>query len=104
MLYLKTFYIYKSFNVNKFIYPKFDKKIKSLVDKIYLKKLKNIKNKKDLERIEINNIWIGDIFYDSFLKKFNLTTIDINSNSFKIYFKEFLYIFYFWQNYFKKIK
>lgn len=104
LLYLKTFYIYKSFNVNKFIYPKFDKKIKSLVDKIYLKKLKNIKNKKDLERIEINNIWIGDIFYDSFLKKFNLTTIDINSNSFKIYFKEFLYIFYFWQNYFKKNK
>ena len=34
LLYLKTFYIYKSFNVNKFIYPKFDKKIKSLVDKI----------------------------------------------------------------------
>lgn len=102
--YLKTFYIYKSFNVNKFIYPKFDKKIKILVNKIYIKKLKNIKSKKDIEKIEVDNIWIGDIFYDSFLKKFNLTTIDINSKIFKIYFKEFLYIFYFWQNYFKQNK
>lgn len=101
---LKTFYVYSSFNVNKFITIKFSNNIKNLVRKNFKKVFSKIKKKSDLEKIEINKVWIGDLIYDSFLKKYNVATIDIESNNFKIFFKEFLHIFFFWYNYIKNNK
>ena len=101
---LKTFYIYYSFNVLKFLRVRFSKEIKYLAKKSLNKKIKNIKTKKDIERIIVEDIWIGDIFYDSYLKKFNCTTIEINSNNFVEYFHEFLCVFYYWHNFIKNNK
>ena len=63
---------------------------------------KNIKSKSDLENYKINNILIGDLIYDSFLKKYLVPTLDIDSENFKNFFFDSLKLFFFWEDYFKK--
>ncbi len=99
---LKTFYIYRSFNVKKFIRPKFSRKVYQLAQKEFIKNIVLLKKKSNIEKLVVNNIWIGDIFYDSYLKKFDKITIDINSENLGNYFKEFLCIFFFWYEYIKE--
>ena len=65
---------------------------------------KTKKNLIDLESLRIENIWIGDLIYDSYLKKYATHTIKLNSKTFKSFFFECLCNFYFWYEYFKKQK
>ena len=102
LLNLKTFSVYKSFGVDNFIKINYFNLIKRKAEKKFIKVIKNIKSKKDIENLVIEKIWIGDLFYDSYLKKFSCPSIDINSKNFKNYLKEFLCLFFFWQEYFKK--
>ena len=99
---LKTFKIYKSFNVDGFLN----------VDSVFKKKeidlnystdiFNSINSLKELEKLKVNDILIGDIMYDTYLKKHNLPTIDIKSQKFNIFFHEFLDNYFFWINFFKK--
>ena len=65
----------------KFIWPEFDNK--NEVERLYNRCLKRIKTKRDFENLKINNIWVGDIIYDSYLKYFHRPTIDLKDMSFK---------------------
>ena len=99
---IKNFGVYSSFGVTDVIKPKYDSslEISSLkkVEKFFKKK----KNLRDLENFRIENIWIGDLIYDSYLKKFSNHTIDLDSKKFKLFFFECLCNFHFWSKYFKK--
>ena len=101
---IKNFALYHSLGVDKFMKIKIDKSISSHAKIIFEKKYKLIKSLKDLENLKIYNILIGDLLYDSYLKKFNESSIDINSQKFKFFFKSFLENFVFWRNYFTKHK
>lgn len=98
----KYYKVYKSFGVSYFIRPEInfssnidlDLKIKKIIDKI--------KNKEKLLRLKINNILIGDLIYDTYLKIKRTYTVDITDKNFKDFFYESLKIFFFWLNYFKK--
>ena len=94
--------IYKSFGCRNKFYNKYDVSIileaKNKLKEIYPK----IAEKGDVLNIEIENIYIGDLLYDSFLVKENKPTIDVNSNEFKSFCFDFLKLFFFWNNYFKK--
>lgn len=70
----------------------------------YSTKLKNIKKKSDILKIKFEGIKIGDVLYDSYLKKYNTYTIDPKSEEFKDYFIYFSKLFIFWFKYIKKIK
>ena len=70
----------------------------------YSKKLKSIKKKSDILELKFEGIKIGDLLYDSYLKKYNAYTIDLNSKEFKEYSKYFSNLFTFWFNYIKKNK
>jgi hypothetical protein len=99
---LKTFGIYKSFGTSNFLeikYSKFiiDKSLKFL--KHFYKKNITLKN---LENLCVENIWIGDLIYDSYLKKFSLCTVNLNSEKFRFFFLECLNNFYYWLDYFNK--
>jgi hypothetical protein len=105
-LILKTDYfkIYMSFNVVKFFFP--NKKINKskYFDLILEKILKKIKNNSDIYNISILNINIGDLIYDSYLRKYNLPTInskDLNSKKFRYFLSEFIMLFFYWKNFFK---
>ena len=99
---IKNFGVYSSFGVTDFIKPKYDSSIEKSSLKKVEKFFKKKKNLKDLENFRIENIWIGDLIYDSYLKKFSTHTIDLDSKKFKLFFFECLCNFHFWSKYFKK--
>ena len=80
------FNIYRSINVKDFffIYP--NKNTYNEVNEKYKKALNSIKTKKNLEKFELDNILIGDLIYDSFLKKYKKPTVNLKSKYFKIFF------------------
>jgi hypothetical protein len=105
LLGLKNFGVYKSFGVSDFLFTRFDKNVDKL-SKLETAKFfsKKIISKKDIENYRINNVYIGDLIYDSYLKKFNKETLEINSIIFKNFFTDCLKIFYFWFLYFDRNK
>lgn len=104
LLNLGFFGIYKSFGVSNFIFPKISKKILNNADQKYKEILQNIKNKSDILNVEVENVYVGDIIYDSYLTRTykKKPTIDIFSQDFKNFLKDFLKLFYFWNEYFLK--
>ena len=100
---LSKFSIYKSFGVGKLIYFILnDKKTKQKIDSKFKTILKKNKNKKYFEKLKINNILVGDLFYDSYLKKFKKSTIELESEIFKRFLYEEISKFYFWYNFIDK--
>ena len=93
-------YIYKSFGVEKNIIPQSINK-KKLSEKFNVVKNKLI-TKSDIYDINLENVNVGDLIYDGFLRKYDLPTIEINSKIFESYLKNFIDLFYFWYNFFDK--
>ena len=106
LLNLGFFGLYKSFGVSQFIFPKISKKIIKKANQKYEEIILNLKNKSDVLEIEIENVYLGDIIYDSYLTRTykKKPTIDISSQDFKNFLKEFLKLFYFWSEYFLENK
>ena len=75
--------VWKSFGVKKIIYPKLNSDQISEAKKITNKIYEKINCKQDILNIKIENVWIGDLIYDSYLRENMLPTININSLSFK---------------------
>jgi len=46
-------------------------------------------------------VWIGDLIYDSYLAKYLVPTVDLNSKKFFSFYKNFLLGFFFWENFFE---
>ena len=101
---LKSFGIYKSFGVSNIFWPKGDFEIDQKAQKEFNKYNKMIKSKEDVQNYKINNILIGDLIYDSFLKKNLLPTINIKSFQFKKFFFDSIKYFFIMENYLNKNK
>ncbi len=99
----KYYKIYKSFGVDNFFRPKITKSIEELSLRKFAK-LKKIKTKNQILNIKINNIKIGDLIYDTFLKKYNVSTINLEDKRFNIFLLDCLKLFFFWDRYFKDNK
>ena len=102
LFYIGNFGFYKTeLKVNNIFMPNLsnEDKLKSL--NFYNKFLKNKITNKKIFNLKINKIYIGDLLYDSYLRCNNRPTIDVNDKNFKIFLKNFLCLFYFWENYFK---
>ena len=85
--------VYKSFGATTHIIPK--KKLLVKKKKFKRKILNRVKSKDDIFKITIENINIGDLIYDGYLRKYNLPTIDINSKNFKNYLLNVIDLFFF---------
>ena len=94
----RPFRIMWSMGVNKFIQPWYIKKHKNKAMKFY-KQILNL-DKKGLIALRINEIEIGDIFYDWHLRKRLLATANLNRKLFKKDLIEFVCTFYWWYEYF----
>ena len=104
LLNLGFFGVYKSFGVNKFIFPKINKSIVFKSDKKFKEIYESIKSKNDILSININNIYLGDLIYDTYLTRNGnqKPTIDFKENDFKDFLLDFIKLFYFWIDYFEK--
>ena len=101
---LKNFGIYSSFGTQDFVKPSYSEIIKSKSKKTCEKFYKRSVKLKDLEDLRVENIWIGDLIYDTYLKRSSTYTIDLNSKDFNDYLFKCICNFYFWLEYFKKNK
>ena len=95
-----SFGVYCSFGVDEFICISLDpvQKRKSYV--LFNDVYKAISCKRDIEDMHVEGIWIGDLIYDTFLRRYNVPTIDITSRLFKSFLLESLQTFTFWTDYF----
>ena len=96
--------IFESFGVSKFIHVQKKRKFITKTDDLLKKKKFEITSKKKLLNLKINNVWIGDLIYDSYLAKYSLPTVDFKSQNFILFYKEFVTAFFFWEEFFKENK
>jgi hypothetical protein len=101
---INFFGTYKAFGCQDIIKPRI------ISNKIYkaeiiLKSILNkLKKKDNLLKIKIYNILIGDLIYDTFLKRYKVATIDLNDTRLKEHILEIIYLFLYWVDYFNKNK
>lgn len=101
---LNSWGIYKSFGVKNIFWPKFDSEIEKKAIKEFYEYKNKIRSKENLQNYKIKNILIGDLIYDSFLKKNLYSTINLNSSQFKNFVFDSIKLFFFWEIYFSKNK
>ena len=83
------FNIYSSFGCNKKFYHKFNDEIIKLSEVKFEEITSKLKTKNDVLDIHVDNIYIGDLLYDSFLMTKNKPTLNIETTEFKIFLKNF---------------
>lgn len=98
---LQEFGVYKSFGASKFVSIQVSKKQKQHAKLLHADLAVKLRNKRDVEDISLNGVWIGDLIYDTYLKKFTEPTIDLNSDEFQSFLLKSIELFVFWQDYFK---
>jgi hypothetical protein len=89
--------IQKSYGSTQMINPTLSKKISMNI-------FKKINTKKDILKISLNKIHIGDLIYDEYLAINKKSTIDLESKHFRNYLKDSFRLFHFWYEYFKNNK
>jgi hypothetical protein len=62
--------------------------------------VENLRDKWDVEKIAVNGVWVGDLIYDTYLKKFKKPTIDLNGAEFRQILQESIETFLWWEDYF----
>ena len=94
------FEIYRSFGVDKFFRPTILKKHEKNAINGYNDIIRKIKCKNDVVNIRIDEIQIGDLIYDTYVKSFSKPTLSIEDEKFKKFLYEFLCLYFFWKEYF----
>ena len=98
--------VYQSFGVAEFICARMlaenKKRSIELREKIVedIQFLSNREKKFYLENLVINDVWVGDLFYDTYLMSYERPTIDFDDPQFVIFLEESLGLYYFWEKYF----
>ena len=96
--------IYFFFGIKKIIYPELNYSLKKEALKSFINIKKKVKKKEDMVNLKVKSILIGDLFYDSYCKKYFEPTLDINDYKYDELLKEFLFLFHFWYDFIKKNK
>jgi len=71
------------------------------VEKLFAEIYPKISTKRDLEDLRVDGIWIGDLVYDTFIRRWDVTTVDISSQKFVDLLRESLSWLVYWRAYFK---
>lgn len=93
------FNVYASFGCSKFIEINITEDQKDRSKKINSDVISKISSKFDVENLKINNVWIGDLIYDTYLMHHKEPTIDIASDKFKSFLLSKIQEFIFWFDY-----
>lgn len=91
--------VYKSFGACEFIQtvPSPNQKVTAV--NLFQKVFEGLHTKQDIENVTINGVWVGDLFYDTFLMTYKKPTIDKESTEFKRSLLESIELFVFWEAY-----
>ena len=91
--------IYGSFNVSDFIY--YDLTVSQLQDvgKLSETIVPRLKTKRDVEDLRLEDVWIGDLLYDSHCMNYQVPTIDLEDSRFQDSLRNALCSYIFWRDY-----
>ncbi len=92
--------IYRSFNISKFIDLTLSPQQKRDVFVLFHKLYPELKSKSDVEKLCINGVLIGDLVYDTYLRRENLPTVDLGDKRFVASLERSIERFVFWKGYF----
>jgi hypothetical protein len=92
--------IYESFGVTEFVSTEVTAAQKETAAEWLAGILGKLRSKRDIEELTINGVWLGDLIYDTYLKRFSRPTIDLKSSEFQRSLRESLELFAFWEAYF----
>jgi hypothetical protein len=101
-------YVIENKKVNERIYKSFGCEMMSVgvsdvqrraVDKLFDEIYPQLKTKRDVENLKVNGVWIGDLLYDSHLRKHQLPTLEIGDPRFRDSLKDALAYYVYWQDY-----
>ena len=96
--------VYKSFGSSKVIRPEIILQFEGKTKKIARSIIRKIKSKKDILNIKVENILIGDLLYDTFLKSNQIATINYSDEKFFKMLEDFIHLFFSWKNFFSTNK
>ena len=101
-LLLNNFSVYKSFGCSHIFKPNIDEKIEFKLKKKKKKILKKIFNKKNILNLYFDDIYVGDLIYDTYLKHFRKPTVDISDPDLINLVLDFYRLYEYWKEYFQK--
>jgi hypothetical protein len=96
----EAFGVYKSFGTTDFITIEIDDSQRDRSRKLFAEVVGQLDEKRDIEALKIHGVWVGDLIYDTFLRRFNQPTIDMTSPVFQHFLLESIELFIFWESYF----
>lgn len=96
--------IYKAYGVNDLIIPSTEYCESDSTIRLYKKIKREIKCKKDVLKIKIKNVLIGDLIYDTYLTRYTRPTVNITNQEFHSVIKECIGLTLYWHNYFQNNK
>ncbi len=91
--------IYRSFGVSDFINISINFEQRTKAKKIFHEIYNNFNTKQDIETLAINGVSVGNLFYDSFLKKYQKPTIEKEWPEFQDFLLESIELFVFWEDF-----
>ena len=90
---------YRSFGVTRFLEIGISRKQTLRAKELFVDVFGRLSTKLDLEALTINGVWVGDLFYDSFLMTCKKPTIDKEESEFKRFLLESIELFLYWEDY-----
>ena len=94
----------KIYGISNMVTPSIEYSDTSLTNKIYRNLKKKINSKEDVLKIRVNNILVGDLIYDTYIKRYAKPTIDIDNKKFHLLLKECVGLTLYWHDYFQNNK
>ena len=91
--------IFSSFGTEFILYLELNSRQKELSKEMFKEVYASLHNSRDIENITLDEIWIGDLVYDSYLRENSVPTIDIKDNRFVRSLRKSLEIYIFWRDY-----
>ena len=101
LLRINNFAVYRSFGIDKIFYPKISETVLNKSNKVFKDIKKKIKTKKDVLNLKIENIEIGDLIYDTYLKNYEVPTVDIHDKKFQYFLNDVIILLYYWKFFFE---
>lgn len=102
LLPLPEWRIFKSFGVASFVSVEPTQAQRDCGVQLFRELYPALRNKRDVENLTVDGIWIGDLIYDTYLRERALPTIDLRDEKFLFFLQEALAMFVFWQDYFEQ--
>jgi hypothetical protein len=91
--------IYMSFGVRRFIYVDLNQTQVQERDRLFQEIISCLNSKRDVENLSVEDVWFGDLLYDSYLMACQMPTINLSDKKFVESLKDALGYYVFWRDY-----